>query len=169
MGARALALWFSVAIAMTGCAANSIENFKGKNSDETQIAGLIRRIPDGIKARSLNIVMLPYTDDVYIGNFHKYLGIAALGAPIRVSKNELRQVYTQFFKNSKEFSADIRDFQVTVQGDRATAEGLLDVQWQLQGEVKVKKDERQVTIQNPVLWRLRRGPDGWRIYEEIYQ
>jgi len=97
------------------------------------------------------------------------LGIASLGAPIRISKNELRQVYTQFFKNSKEFSADIRDFQVTVQGDRATAEGLLDVQWQLQGEVKVKKDERQVTIQNPVLWRLRRGPDGWRIYEEIYQ
>jgi len=69
VGARALALWFSVAIAMAGCAANSIENFKGKNSDEAQIAGLIRRIPDGIKARSLNVVMLPYTEDVYIGNF----------------------------------------------------------------------------------------------------
>ncbi len=169
MKARALVLWLLVLVGVSGCLANSLDNYKGKSPDETQIALLLKRIPDGIKARSINMIMLPYTEDVYIGNFHKYLGIAALGAPIRISKPELRQVYAMFLKNAKEFEADIRDFQVNVQGDRATAEGLLDVHWKLEGEVKVKKDERQVTLQNPVLWRLRRGPDGWRVYEEIYQ
>jgi ketosteroid isomerase-like protein len=166
---RALAINLCVALALCGCVANSLDNYKAKNNDEAQILSLMRRIPDGIKARSLQILMLPYTEDLYVGNFHKYLGIAQPGAAIRISKAELRQVYAQFFKNSKEFSADIRDFQVTVKGDRATAEGVLDVQYKLEGEVRVRKEEREAIISNPVIWRLRRGPDGWRIYEEIFQ
>ncbi len=169
MSARAVVIHLCVALAVCGCAANSLQNFKPKDGDEAQIVALMRRIPDGIKARSLTVLMLPYTEDLYVGNFHKYLGIAVPGAPIRISKAELRQVYAQFFKNSKEFSADIRDFQVLVKGDRATAEGTLDVQYKLEGEVRVKKEDREAVISNPVVWRLRRGPDGWRIYEEVYQ
>jgi hypothetical protein len=31
-----------------------------------------------------------------------------------------------------------------------------------------RKDSKQDVVRNEVTWRLKRGPMGWRIYEEIF-
>jgi ketosteroid isomerase-like protein len=59
---------------------------------------------------------------------------------------------------------EVRDFRLMVQGDRAVAEAWLELTVKLPGGRKEQKEE---TVRNDVLWRLRRTPAGWKIYEEI--
>jgi hypothetical protein len=48
---------------------------------------VLMRISKGMEIKSIEVLMLPYADDVYIGNCHKYLGVGVpadrLGRPGR--------------------------------------------------------------------------------------
>ena len=166
MKCRMVATIVCVALVAAGCAATSLKTYKPKTDDETQVVSTLMRIPKGVDIKSAQAMMLPYADDVYIGNFQKYLGVAAPGADTRISKAELTQAYVQLFKSVKEISMDISDFRLTVQGDRAVAEGRAEIRYTI--EVG-RKETRDQYIRNDVLWRLKRTPLGWKIVEEIYQ
>jgi ketosteroid isomerase-like protein len=160
-----VALW--LALVATGCAGISLESYKAKNTDEENIIATLKRIPNGIKARSVDILMQAYADDLYVGNFNKFLGVATDTSAMRVGKPELRQAYTQVFRapNVKEISMDVRDLQLTVQGDRAVAEAYTEILTKLEAG---RKESRQDVVRNEVTWRLKRGPLGWKIHEEIF-
>jgi hypothetical protein len=144
----------------------SLKAYKPKSDDETQVVSVLMRISKGMEIKSIEVLMLPYADDVYIGNFHKYLGVASPGAPTRVSKLELAQAYAQLFKSTKDLSMDITEFRLTVSGDRAVAEGRMEVLYKLEvGRGEARSDY----IRNDVTWRLKRTPLGWKIAEEVYQ
>jgi hypothetical protein len=76
-----------------GCAA-TLENYKAKSPDEAQVLTTLMRIPNGIRARSVDTLLLAYADDAYIGNFHKNLGMANPGGRTTLKKQDLRAVYT---------------------------------------------------------------------------
>jgi ketosteroid isomerase-like protein len=163
---RMMAVSLSVALIATGCASMSLKAYKPKSDDETQIVSLLMRISKGMEIKSIQVLMLPYADDVYIGNFQKYIGVASPGATIRVSKAELAQAYSQLFKSTKELSMDITDFRLTVSGDRAVAEGRVEVLYKTEaGRGEAHSDY----IRADVTWRLRRTPLGWKIAEEVFQ
>jgi hypothetical protein len=155
-----------LAFAAAGCASTTLDTYRPKDRDEAQIVGVLLRIPEGIKGRSLPLIMLPYAEDVYIGNFHKYLGVASPTAPLSVSKADLRLVYSELFRASKDISMVVKDFRLTLSGDRAVAEARTELLLKLEGGRKEQKEQVYV---NYVTWRLRRTPGGWKIVEEIWQ
>jgi ketosteroid isomerase-like protein len=160
------AMTLSVALIATGCASMSLKSYKPKTDDETRIVSILMRISKGMEIKSIEVLMLPYADDVYIGNFQKYIGLSSPGAPTRVSKLELTQAYVQLFKSTKELSMDVTDFRLTVSGDRAVAEGRLEILYKIEAG---RKEARSDYIRNDVTWRLKRTPLGWKIAEEVYQ
>jgi hypothetical protein len=155
-----------IALVAVGCASVSLKSYKPKSDDETQIVAALMKVSRGMEMKSPELCMQPYADDVYIGNFHKYLGVAAPGADTRVSKIQLGQAYYQLFRAAKELSLDITDFRLTVMGDRAVAEGRAEILYKI--EVG-RKETKENYIRNDVVWRLKRTPLGWKIVEEIYQ
>ena len=129
---RMMAMPLCVALIATGCASMSLKSYKPKTDDEAQVVSALMRISKGMEIKSVEVVMQPYADDVYIGNFQKYLGVASPGAPTRVSKLELTQAYVQLFKSIKELSMDITEFRLTVSGDRAVAEGRVEILYKIE-------------------------------------
>jgi len=144
----------------------ALKSYKPKTDDETRIVSILMQISKGMEIKSIEVLMLPYADDVYIGNFQKYIGLSSPGAPTRVSKLELTQAYVQLFKSTKELSMDVTDFRLTVSGDRAVAEGRLEILYKIEAG---RKEARSDYIRNDVTWRLKRTPLGWKIVEEVYQ
>ncbi len=166
MNWRLVAMGLCVALVAMGCASTSLKTYTPKTEDEARIVSALLRVSKGIETKSLEVTMQPYADDVYIGNFHKYLGISAPGAATRVSKSELAQAYYQLFRATKELSLDITDFKLTVGGDRAVATGRSEILYKI--EVG-RKESRQEYIRNDVVWTLKRTPLSWKIVEEVYQ
>ena len=158
-------LW--LALAVSGCAGVSLESYKPKNSDEEKIVATLMRIPNGIKAKSVDILMQAYADDLYVGNFNKFMGVATDTSAMRIGKAQLRQAYTQVFRapNVKEISMDVRDLRLSVQGDRAVAEAYTELLTQIEAG---RKESRQDVVRNEVTWRLKRSPLGWKIQEEVF-
>lgn len=155
-----------LAVLMTsGCATTTLQSYKPANDDEAAIVTTLMRLPNGMKAKSAETMMLAYADDVYVGNFHKYLGVATEQSMQRIGRRELYQAYTQVFKSVRDISMEIKDFQLTVQGDRAVAEATTDLLVKVEAG---RKEKREDVIRNEVTWRLKRGPLGWRIQEEIF-
>ncbi len=144
----------------------SLKAYKPKTDDEAQIITVLMRISRGMEMKSIEVTMQPYADDLYVGNFHKYIGVSTPGAAIRVSKPELAQAYVQLFRNTKELSMDITDFKLNVSGERAVAEGRIEILYKIEAG---RKEARQDYIRNDVVWVLKRTPLGWKIFEEKYQ
>jgi ketosteroid isomerase-like protein len=160
-----LGLWLTLVV--SGCASGpSLESYKPKNQDEASIISMLMRIPNGIKARSLDMILQPYAEDVYVGNFQKYLGVASPTAPLSISKPDLREVYYQVFRASKEISMDVKNVRVTVSGDRAVAEAQTELLFKREAG---RGEAHEELFRNDVTWRMRRTPNGWRIVEEIWQ
>ncbi len=160
-----IGLW--IGLAVSACAPSlALEKYQPRNQEEAMVVAALLRIPNGIKGRSLELLMLPYADDVYIGNFQKYLGVAGPQAPLSMSKSDLRTAYAQVLRGAKDLSMDIRDFQLTVSGDRAVAEARTELIYKFEAG---RKEARQEVFRNDVVWRLRRTPAGWKITEEIWQ
>ena len=166
MTSRMMAMTLCVALVATGCASMALKSYKPKTDDETRIVSILMRISKGMEIKSIEVLMLPYADDVYIGNFQKYIGLSSPGAPTRVSKLELTQAYVQLFKSTKELSMDITEFRLAVSGDRAVAEGRLELLYKIEAG---RHEARSDYIRNDVTWRLKRTPLGWKIAEEVYQ
>ncbi len=166
MKLRWTALLWCVALTLPGCATQALDAYRPKNQDETLVVSMLKKIPDGIKERSLDMIMQPYAEDVYVGNFQKYIGVAGPQAPLSISKGELRGAYAQLFRATKDITMTVREFRVTVSGDRAVAEASTELFFKLEGGRKEKRDD---TYRNDVTWRLRRTPAGWKIQEELWQ
>lgn len=166
MKSRVVIIALCAALVATGCASVSLKSYKPKSDDEAHVLSVLMRISRGMEIKSIEVVMLPYADDLYVGNFNKYIGLSSPGSPIRVSKLELAQAYVQLFKSTKELSMDITEFQLTVSGDRAVALGRLELLYKLEAG---KKEARSDYIRNDVTWKLKRTPLGWKIFEEVYQ
>ncbi len=164
---RALPLGFLLAFAVSGCATASLDSYQPKNQDETQIVNSLMRIPNGFKSRSVELMMLPYADDVYVGNFQKYLGVAGRTAAISLSKAELQATYVQLFRSVKDISMEVKDFRLTLAGDRAVVEARTELLYK--GEAGRGEKKTGEVIVNEVTWRLRRTPAGWKIVEEIWR
>ena len=113
-------LW--LVLIVTGCAGTTLQSYQPKNNDEALVVATLTRISDGIKAKSVEAVMSAYADDAYIGNFNRYLGVATDRSAARIGKPELRQAYTQTFRAVKEIAMDVKEFRLTLQGDRAVVE-----------------------------------------------
>lgn len=162
-----VALGFWLAISAGGCTnTSSLQNYRPRNPDEALVVATLLKIPTGIHDKNLDLVMQPYADDVYIGNFYKYLGVAGPSASLTITKVELRIAYAQLFRAVKEVSMDVIDFRVTVQGDRAVAEARTELLPMVESG---RKEHQPDVIRNDILWRLKRTPNGWKIQEEIYQ
>ena len=166
MNLRWTALLWCVSLTLPGCATQSLDTYRPKDQDEALVVSMLRKIPTGIKERSLDIIMQPYAEDVYVGNFQKYLGVAGPQAPLSISKAELRGVYTQVFRAAKDVTMTVRDFRLTLTGDRAVAEASTELLFKLEAGRGERRDD---TYRNDVTWRLRRTPAGWKIQEEIWQ
>jgi len=156
-------LW--LALIVTGCAGTTLQSYQPKNNDESLIVATLMRIPASIKSKSVETLMQAYADDAYVGNFNRYLGVATDRSAVRIGKPELRQAYTQTFRAVKEIDMDVKDFRLTVQGDRAVAEAFTELIVKVEGG---KKEAKQNVVRNEVTWRLKRGPMGWRIQEEVF-
>jgi ketosteroid isomerase-like protein len=156
-------LW--LALIVTGCAGNTLQSYQPKNNDESLIVASLMRIPTGISTKSVETILQAYAEDAYVGNFNKYLGVATDRSAYRIGKPELRQAYTQTFRAVKEISMDVKDFRLTVQGDRAVAEAFTEL---IVTQEAGRKEAKQNIVRNEVTWRLKRGPFGWRIQEEVF-
>ncbi len=159
-------LGFLLAFAVSGCAAPSLDTYQPKDQGEAQIVSTLMKIPNGIKARSVDLLMQPYADDVYVGNFQRYLGVAGPTAPLSISKADLRSVYTQVLRSAKEVEMDVKDFQLTMTGDRAVAQAVTELLFKVE---RGRKEAGKEIFRNEVTWRLRRTPGGWKIVEEIWR
>jgi len=156
-----------LALAISGCAGSStLEAYRPKGQDEAQLVSILMRIPNGIKAKSLDLIMQPYADNVYVGNFQKYLGVASPTAPLSISKSELRDVYSQIFRNAKDVSMDVKNFKINVSGDWASVTARTELIYKMEAG---RREAKQQLFVNDVTWRLRRTPAGWKIVEEIWQ
>jgi hypothetical protein len=156
-----------LALFWAGCAPTLIQNYKPKDATEAQIVTQLVKIPNGLKAHNVDLMMQPYADDVYIANFSKYLGVAGPTAPLSISKAELRATYGQLFRVQGEVSMDVKNLKLIVTGDRATAEAYTETLFKQEaGRGESKKGQ---LYRNDVIWRLRRTPLGWQIYEEVWQ
>lgn len=160
-----LGLWLTLVV--NGCASGpTLETYKPKSQDEALIISMLIRIPNGIKARSVDMILMPYAEDVYVGNFQKYLGVAGPTAALSLSKPDLRDTYASVFRVSKDISMDVKDFRLHVGGDRAVAEARTELLFKKEAR---RGEDRQDLFTNDVTWRLRKTPAGWRIVEEIWQ
>ena len=156
-----------LALAISGCAGSlTLEAYRPKNQDEALVVSTLLKIPNGIKARSVEMILQPYAEDVYVGNFQKYLGVAGPTAPLSISKRDLRGVYAEVFRAAKDVSMDVKDFRLTVSGDRAVAEARTELLYKFEAG---RREARQDVFRNDVTWRMRRTPAGWKIVEEIWQ
>jgi ketosteroid isomerase-like protein len=163
----ALRLACCLTLLLAACAPATLQNYKAKNPVEAQIVGQLTKIPNGLNTRNLELMMQPYADDVFVANFSKYLGVAGPTAPLSISKPELRGAYGQIFRSVNEVSMDVKDLKLTVTGDRATAEAFTELLFK---QERGRKEAKQGEIyRNEVIWRLKRTPVGWRIYEEVWQ
>lgn len=161
------ALLLLLALALAGCTTIKLQNYQPKSADEAQVVAMLNRIPNGLRARSVDLIMQAYDRDIYVGNFHKYLGVATPGAQTTLSGTpELTLVFKQLFDASKEIDMEVVNFRLTVSGDRAVAEGRVELLLKVEAG---RKEARQEVIRNDVVWRLRRTPLGWKIREELYQ
>jgi ketosteroid isomerase-like protein len=160
----ALCLWLTLVAA--ACASTSLSDYTPKDQTEAQIVASLMRIPNGIKARSVDLILTPYAEDVYIGHFQNYLGVAGPGAPLSISKADLRDVYDQLFRAAKDISMDVKDFHLQVRGDRAVAEAKTELLFQQEAR---RGEARSQVYRNEVTWRLRRTAGGWKIVEEIWE
>jgi ketosteroid isomerase-like protein len=160
----ALSLWLTLVAA--ACASMSLSDYTPKDQTEAQIVATLMRIPNGVKARSVDLMLTPYAEDVYVGHFSNYLGVAGPTAPLSISKADLREVYKQVFRSAKTVTMDVKDFHLQVSGDRAVAEATTELLFELE---VARGEERKQTYRNDVTWRLRRTAAGWRIVEEIWQ
>ena len=163
---RAIALSVGLLLTASGCAPVTLETYKPKDQDEAFIVSSLMRLPNGMKTRSVDIMLQPYADDVYVGNFSKYIGVAGPSAPLSISKRELRAAYTDLLKTSKDITLTVKDLRLNVSGNTATAEARTELEMQLEG---TKYEERKQTVRNDVVWRMRRTAGGWKIVEEIWQ
>ena len=164
---RQLAWLLWLIVLLSGCASHpSLESYQPKNPDEARVVATLLKIPNGIKARDLDLILQPYADDVYVGNFHKYLGVAGPTAPLSLSKADLRPVYTQVLRSAKEVGLDVKDFQLTLTGDRAVAQAATELLFKVE---RGRKEAGKEIFRNEVTWRLRRTPAGWKIVEEIWR
>jgi len=164
---RFLVATLCLALAASACSGTSLRSYKPKGSDEELIVATLMKIPNGIKAKSVDVLMQAYADDLYVGNFNKFLGVATDTSAMRIGKPELRQAYIQVFRspNVKDISMDVKDFRLIVQGDRAVAEANTELLVKLEAG---RKESREDLTRNEVTWRLKRGPLGWRVQEEIF-
>jgi ketosteroid isomerase-like protein len=162
---RCLAAVLSLTLVLAGCATGSLEAYKAKDHDEALIVATLMKIPNGVKAKSADLLMQAYADDLYVANFNKYLGVATDPSVVRIGKPELRQAYIQTFRAVKEISMDVKDFRLIVQGDRAVAEGNTELLVKVEAG---RREARENLVRNEVTWRLKRGPMGWRVQEEIF-
>lgn len=164
---RSLAVAIALALAASGCVSgSSLESYRPKNQDEALVVSMLLKIPNGIKARSVEMILQPYAEDVYVGNFQKYLGVAGPTAPLSISKRDLRGVYTEVFRGAKDVSMDVKNFRISVSGDRAVAEARTELLYKFEA---ARREAKQELFVNDVTWRLRRTPAGWKIVEEIWQ
>ena len=166
MKGRVVALGLWLTLVATACASTSLSDYTPKDQAEAQIVAMLMRIPNGIKARSVDLILTPYAEDVYIGHFQKYLGVAGPDAPLSISKADLRGVYDQVFRAAKEVSMDVKDFRLQVSGDHAVAEARTELLFRQEAR---RGEARDQVYRNEVTWRLRRTAAGWKIVEEIWQ
>ncbi len=166
MRSRLVVVGVCLILLASGCASTSLQSYKPNNQDETIIVSLLTRIPNGIKSRSVDMILQPYAEDVYIGNFQKFLGVASPTAPLSLSKPDLREIYANVFRASKDISMDVKDFRLHVSGDRAVAEARTELLFKKEAG---RGEDRQELFTNDVIWRMRKTPYGWRIVEEIWQ
>ncbi|HSD51456.1 MAG TPA: hypothetical protein VLG48_08610 [Candidatus Methylomirabilis sp.] len=156
-----------LSVLLSGCATHpSLERYQPKNRDEAQVVAMLLKIPNGIKAKDVELVLQPYADDVYVGNFQKYLGVASPTAPVSLSKADLRPVYNEVIRSAKQVEMDVKDFQLTLTGDRAVAQAATELLFRVE---RGRGEKGKEIYRNEVTWRLRRTPLGWRIVEEIWQ
>jgi len=162
-----IVLCLSLALILSACAMGpTLKNYKPKNQEETMVVAMLQRIPAGVKAKSLDIIMQAYDEDVFVGNFRKYLGVATPDSPSSLrGKDQVRQVYRAILSGVKDVSLVVRDFTLRVSGNHASAEGWIEMALKLEAGRGEAKEE---LVRNNVLWRLRRTPLGWKIYEEIF-
>jgi hypothetical protein len=160
------ALSLLLVVAIVGCATGStLESYRPKNTEETAIVSALLKIPYGVKTKALDILLLPYAGDVFVGNFNKYVGAVGGSAPLTVSKAELRSLYAELFRNSKTLSMDVKDFRLNVMGERAVVLATTELMLTSEGG---KREEKERLLVNEVTWRLRRTAAGWKIVEEIW-
>jgi ketosteroid isomerase-like protein len=161
----AVGLWIS--LALSGCAAPGLETYQPRSADEAAIVSAIQKIPNGIKAGSVEMIVQPYADDVYVGNFQKYLGVAGPSAPLSVTKADLRTIYQQVLRSAKQVSMQVKDFRVvSLTSDRAVVEASTELVFKIEAGRGERKED---AYRNGVTWRLRRTPGGWKIVEEIWE
>jgi ketosteroid isomerase-like protein len=153
-------------LAVSGCATGGLDSYKAKDNDEALIVATLMKIQNGIKAKSVEILMQAYADDLYVGNFNKYLGVATDASGARIGKAELRQAYAQVFKAVKEISMEAKDFRLVVQGNRAVAEANTELLVKVEAG---RRESRENLWRNEVTWTLKRGPMGWRVHEEVFR
>lgn len=162
---RVLPLGLAVLL-LAGCASTNLEAYRPKNQDEAQIAALLLRIPNGIKSRSIETLLIAYADDLYVGNFHRYIGVAPRGMSGAIRKSDLPGIYQQLFRSVKDVSLQYKDVEMTVSGDRATVTASSELSILMEAGRGESKDPE--IVRNNILWRLSRTPLGWKIREEIY-
>lgn len=168
MRCRWLALGFCLSLAVSGCVSPSgLQTYQPKDPEEAKVVASLMRIPNGMKAKSLELLMQAYSPDVYVGNFHRYLGPAAPGAPVSINGTELRVVYAEIFRGFKEVSMDVKDVHMTIGGDRAVVEAKTELL--LKNEAGRGESKQGDIFRNEVVWRMQRTPLGWKIVEEIWQ
>ena len=156
-----------LALVIAGCAMlPKLESYRPKDADETAIVSTLLKIPYGMKARALDILLQPYAEDVYVGSFYKYLGVASPTAPLSISRADLRGAYSELFRASKDINMEVKDFRLSVTGERASALARTELVLRNEGGKGLAKEQ---TFVNDVTWRLRRTAGGWKIVEEIWQ
>ncbi|GEM_PF-817985 len=167
MSHRSLALGVLLVLAASACVSSStLEGYRAKNQDEALVVTMLLKIPNGIKAKSVEMLLQPYAEDVYVGNFQKYLGVASPTAPLSISKRDLRGVYAEVFRGAKDISMDVKNFRISLSGDHAVAQARTELLYKFEAG---RREARQQLFVNDVTWRLRRTPAGWKIVEEIWQ
>ena len=161
----AVGLWTS--LALSGCAPQGLETYQPRSADEAAVVAAIQKIPNGVKAGSVEMILQPYADDVYVGNFQKYLGVAGPSAALSVTKADLAMIYNQVLRSAKKVSMEVKDFRVvSLTSDRAVVEASTELVFKY--EVG-RREQKQDAYRNGVTWRLRRTAAGWKIVEEIWQ
>jgi ketosteroid isomerase-like protein len=164
-----VAMCACLAVVLSACAMGpSLSSYKAKTEEEALVVSMLQRIPAGVKARQVDMIMQAYDDDVFVGNFRKYLGVATPDSPATLrGKAQVRQVYQSILTGGgvKDVSLDVRDFAVMVSGNHASAQGWIEMKLKLEAGRREAKDE---LVRNNVNWRLRRTPLGWKIYEETF-
>ncbi|MFB3818372.1 MAG: nuclear transport factor 2 family protein [Candidatus Methylomirabilales bacterium] len=162
-----IAVCACLALVLSACALSpSLSSYKPQTQEEALVVAMLQRIPAGVKAKSLDIIMQAYDEDVFVGNFRKYLGVATPDSPATLrGKAQVRQVYSAILGGVKDVSLDVRDFTLTVSGNHASAGGWIEMHLKLEAGRREAKEE---LVRNNVNWRLRRTPLGWKIYEEIF-